>query len=579
MEADYAASQLPEADRKERPVIGITGNLDDTLCKLSRAYYESLLKQHCLPVILPPTADKGTIRAMAEMLDGLLLSGGGDINPLYIGEEPNPALGGINPARDDFELLLTRLCYDRQIPILGICRGMQVLTAALGGTIHQDLRASEAYNGLLKHSQDAPRNCETHRVEAEPGSFVAEACGTCFGVNSFHHQAVATAGERLQVTARAADGVIEAVEATDRRGTLGVQWHPEAFCRETSHHDRLFENWVGEAQLYRRTRQFHHAHISLDSHCDTPMLFDEEYDFGQRSAKALVDLPKMEDGRLDAAFLVAYLPQKERDEAGNARAIRFAEEKLASIVETIGRCDRSRITMAYSPADIRRNKAAGRKSVLLGIENGYAIGHDLSLIEKYRGMGVQYMTLCHNGDNDICDSASRSANEHGGLSAFGREVVREMNRTGMLIDLSHAGQRSFYDVLDVSQAPVVCTHSNCHSLCAHPRNLTDDQLLRIAEKGGVVQLTAYHGFLSDSTQPSVHDLTKHILHAIGIMGIEHVGVGSDFDGDGGVRGFSDASQICHLTRELLRCGLTSEDLEKLWGGNFLRVLEQVQSAR
>ena len=198
-------------------------------------------------------------------------------------------------------------------------------------------------------------------------------------------------------------------------------------------------------------------------------------------------------------------------------------------------------------------------------------------MQEYRRQGVVYMTLCHNGDNDICDSA-RGNGEHGGLSAFGREVVREMNRVGMLVDLSHAAESAFYDVLDCSSQPVVCSHSSCRALCDHPRNLTDEQMRALAAKGGVMQVTMYSGFLRKEGTASLADFMAHLEHAISVAGIDHVGIGTDFDGDGAVVGCADASQLRNVTRELLRRGYSAADIEKVWGGNWLRVVRQVQDA-
>jgi microsomal dipeptidase-like Zn-dependent dipeptidase len=187
------------------------------------------------------------------------------------------------------------------------------------------------------------------------------------------------------------------------------------------------------------------------------------------------------------------------------------------------------------------------------------------------------MTLCHNGDNDICDSARKSNNEHGGVSPFGADVIREMNRLGMMVDLSHASEKSFYDAMDISQVPIVCSHSSCRSLCDHPRNLTDEQMKRLANSGGVMQVTFYEGFLRTDSKACIADAIEHINHAVNIMGIEHVGIGTDFDGDGGVPGLAHAGELINLTRALLRERYSESDLRLLWGENFLRVMREVQS--
>jgi microsomal dipeptidase-like Zn-dependent dipeptidase len=186
------------------------------------------------------------------------------------------------------------------------------------------------------------------------------------------------------------------------------------------------------------------------------------------------------------------------------------------------------------------------------------------------------MTLCHNGDNDICDSA-RGSQTHGGLSAFGREVVREMNRLGIMVDLSHAAESSFYDALELSETPIVCSHSSCRALCDHPRNLTDDQMRALAQKGGVMQVTLYNGFLVKDGEATIEDAMRHLEHAIDVMGIDHVGLGTDFDGDGGIRGLASSSELLNFTRQLLARGYSEADIQKLWGGNFLRVMNDVQT--
>ena len=182
------------------------------------------------------------------------------------------------------------------------------------------------------------------------------------------------------------------------------------------------------------------------------------------------------------------------------------------------------------------------------------------------------MTLCHNGDNDICDSA-RGNGEHGGLSKFGQEVVEEMNRLGILVDMSHASEKSFYDALELSKVPIVCSHSSARALCDHPRNLTDDQMRALAKAEGVAQTTVYSGFLRKDGQATIIDAVEHLCHAAKIMGVEHVGLGTDFDGDGGVPGLADASEVINFTRHLLRRQFSEQDIRLIMGGNFLRVLK------
>ena len=575
--ADYRRATDHFPNFEARPLIGITGNFGDKGCELAEGYYESIVAAGGVPVVLPPTMTQPEQAiSLLERLDGILLSGGADLNPLYVGEEPVPGLGGINARRDRFEMFLIRLARDRQIPMLGICRGIQMLAAALGGKIIQDL-SSANIAPLIKHSQQAERGVPTHTVQAKEGSLVRRLLGDEFAVNSFHHQAVADAGPSLTATAWAKDGVIEAVE-NETGSIVGVQWHPECFlaARDESMMP-LFRHLTAQAEAFRKAKAFHQSNLTLDSHCDTPMFFDKGVRLDRRDPQLLVDFHKMAEGRLNASIMVAYIPQGPLTDEGRADATRMAARLLGELEERVGRT--GGVALARTPDELAANKRRGIKSIMRGIENGYAIGRDLSLIEHFRKMGIVYMTLCHNGDNDLCDSARRSQQTHGGLSDFGREAVREMNRTGMMVDLSHAAETSFYDALRESRVPIVCSHSSCRALCNHPRNLTDDQLRALAEKGGVAQITFYNGFLVEGDAVAgIHDAVRHILHAVSVAGIDHVGIGTDFDGDGGVRGLDSASSLIKLTEALQAEGIDHEDLEKIWGGNFLRVMRQAQAA-
>ena len=568
-------SQYPT--HKSQPIIGITGNFGEKGCELAEGYFRSILEAGGVPMIIPPYEDKDALLSTLNHIDGLLLSGGGDINPLYLGEEPSPALHSINPKRDLPELLLVKLAYDKQIPMLGICRGIQMLVAALDGKLHQDLATDLPNVSLLKHSQDLPREYASHHVTVEEGTVLEQIFKgeRELFVNSFHHQAVAAPGSHLKVSAIATDGVIEGVESNEHKSIVGVQWHPECFIlRGDRSMMPLFQWLIGEAESYRATVLLHEHILTLDSHCDTPMFFGEDIHFEQRDPKILVDLHKMTEGHLDASIMVAYLPQGERNEE-TFKAVTAKTNELLDGIEHLTSVNRQYIRLARTPDDLYKLKAEGKKAIMMGIENGYAIGHDLSLIEKFRQRGVVYMTLCHNGDNDICDSA-RGNGEHGGLSEFGREVVREMNRVGMMVDLSHAAETSFWDALKLSQVPIVCSHSSCRALCDHPRNLTDEQMRALAEAGGVMQITLYNGFLRTDGEATILDAVRHINHAVQIMGIEHVGIGTDFDGDGGVPGVANASELINLTRLLRQVGYSDEQLRLLWGENFLRVMRIAQ---
>lgn len=580
---DDVYDRFPEAER--RPVIGITANYADGEQRLSRFYYKSVEKAGGVPMVIPPSADTNTIINTLEHIDALLLSGGADFNPLFCGEQPSPRLHSINTERDLPELLITRLAYNRQMPVLGICRGIQTLAMALGGRVEQDITTRE---GVIKHSQDADRSEASHTVKVETKSVLHDIYGEdTLYVNSFHHQAVADAGDKFHVTAQSPDGVIEAMESSEFKPIIGVQWHPE--CMEEGL--PLFRWLVGQASLYAQTRRLHHRILTLDTHCDTPMLFPQGIRFDRREKAALVDLHKMTEGRLDATIMVAYLPQPKGGETFS-EIVRKAYPSTKDLkeptpkgyadmifdrIEAIAAERSEHIAIARTPAELYKNKRSGRKSIMLGIENGLALEGDIANVEYFARRGIVYITLCHNGDNDICDSAKGSAT-HGGVSGFGEKVIAEMNRLGIMVDLSHAGEKSFYDALHISSKPVVCSHSSARALCDHPRNLTDDQMRQLALKGGVAQITLYPGFLRTDSEATIIDAINHLDHAIGIMGIEHVGLGTDFDGDGGVPGIADASEIFNFTRTLLARRFNAEDIQRIMGGNFLRVMEEIQNS-
>ena len=581
----YAA--FPAAGR--HPIIGITGNYEDLTCKLGKGYYQSVIAAGGVPLIIPPSADKEVLMNTLDHIDALILSGGGDINPLYAGEEPVPGLRGINQERDLPELLITRLAYNRQLPILGICRGIQTLAVALGGKVCQDISAT------VKHSQDADRSEPTHSVTIEEDSTLfniykeQQQCSTLY-VNSFHHQAVSEPGDRFRVVARAKDGIVEAIESSEMKSIIGVQWHPECMGDDGQ---PLFQWLVGEAKAYRQAHEVHNRVLTLDTHCDTPMFFDlkvqsgkaerfpEGIHFEQRDSRILVDLHKMTEGRQDATIMVSYLPQPKIGETFSSKVafdVKGPTEYADLIfdkIEEIVNANADYIALARTPGDLYENKRHGRKSIMLGIENGLALGGELKNVEHFAQRGVVYITLCHNGDNDLCDSA-RGCNTHNGVSRFGEQVIREMNRLGLMVDLSHAGEKTFYDALDISQTPIVCSHSSCRALCDHPRNLTDEQMRRLAAAGGVMQVTLYNGFLVKEGEATILDAIAHLEHAIHVMGIDHVGLGTDFDGDGGVRGLRDSSELLQFTRQLLARRYSERDIQKIWGGNFLRVMGQVQ---
>lgn len=588
---DDIYARYPETTRQ--PVIGLTGNFADGDARLCEQYYMSVVRAGGTPVIIPPVADKDVIINTLDKIDGLVLTGGGDINPLWAGEEPSPRLHGINHMRDKAELLTVRLAYNRQIPMLGICRGIQTLVTALDGEVDQDIAesfaaahgagraAAAAGHSLIKHSQDADRSEPTHTVRISRESVLYSLYKTeTLAVNSIHHQAVRASGRRFSVSAKAPDGVIEAIESSEFKPFIGVQWHPE-WLGESG--QVLFRWLVDRARDFYTAKDLHRRMLTLDTHCDTPMFFPQGIHFDQRDPRILVDMHKMAEGHQDAVIMAAYLPQPKLGETFSSKVafkvdgpLQYADLIFDKIEEIVNANSRY-LSIARTPSDLYEDKRKGRRSIMLGIENGLALNHDISNVRYFARRGVVYITLCHNGDNDICDSA-RGCNTHGGVSRFGEQVIKEMNRCGIMVDLSHAGEKSFYDALSISSKPIVCSHSNCKALCDVPRNLTDDQLRALAKHGGVAHITLYHGFLrNDSQEATVMDAIAHLEHAIDIMGIEHVGLGTDFDGDGGIRGLADSSELINFTLHLLRRRYSERDIARIWGGNWLRVMAQVQN--
>ena len=569
--AEKVYATFPESS--PRPVIGITGNYGDLTCKLAEGYYKSVLKAGGIPIIIPPLANTDAIINTLEIIDGLILSGGGDYDPRYANEEPDPKLGEINEERDLPELFITRLAYNRQIPILGICRGIQTLAMALGGKVKQDITDI----ATLNHSQKEERNVPTHNVIIEKDSILSQLYkltdkNATLKVNSFHHQAVCDCGDKFRVVAKSEDGIVEAIESREFKSIIGVQWHPECLDEGLP----LFKWLTREAKSYHDACELHHEIVTLDSHCDTPMFFPQGVDFGSRDEKLLVDLHKMTEGHQDATIMVAYLPQSLADSQPKG-CRKFADDIFDKIEEVVSQ-HQEHIAIAKDYVELVFHKETGRKSIMLGIENGIALEGDLKNLKHFADRGIVYMTLCHNGDNDICDSA-KGNNTHNGVSDFGKKVIRKMNKLGIMVDLSHASEKSFYDALEISKQPIVCSHSSCRALCDHPRNLTDDQMRALAKNGGVMQITLYSGFLRSDGEATIEDAIAHLEHAIEVMGIDHVGIGTDFDGDGGIRGLANSSELLNLTRQLMSRGYSDDDIHKIWGGNFLHLMTKIQLSR
>ncbi len=385
---------------------------------------------------------------------------------------------------------------------------------------------------------------------------------------------------------------------------------------------------VSPQDLELKAREIHKKIVTVDTHCDTAMmLLRGNWNPAERHDPASpgsgkIDLPRMQEGGLDAEFFAAFVGQGPRTEVGYAQARKRTEEMIRAVRKMVDN-NSSLIGLALSPEEAYSLKKQGRLAAFLGIENGYAIGRDPGLIKYFYDLGVRYITLCHSSDNDICDSSTdRAEPEDRGLSDFGRQVVQECNRVGMIVDISHASDRSFYDVLKVSRAPVIASHSCARAVCDNPRNLTDDMIRSLAARGGVVQICFLSAYvkkpqpnperdkalaefrakygnwrnIQDEDQrrkimeemqelnrrypadlATVRDLVDHIDHVVRLVGVDYVGIGTDFDGGGGVSGCNDVSQMMNVTVELLRRGYSQKDIEKIWGKNFFRVFNEVRS--
>ena len=330
----------------------------------------------------------------------------------------------------------------------------------------------------------------------------------------------------------------------------------------------------------------HDKVLTVDTHVDTPLLLlvSENYDLGMRhEPKKIIyklDLPRMEEGGLDAVFLAIFVFQGPRTPEGNEKAKQNALQTFTAIKDSLDQ-NADAAELALTPDDAYRLQRDKRRAIFIGMENGYPVGTDLSLIQTYYELGARYITLCHWANNDICDAATDPAGpEHNGLSEFGKQVVAEMNRLGMMVDISHVSDKTVLDVLEMSTAPIIASHSSARAVYEHPRNLPDELLKKIADKGGVVQATIEyvkaHASYERPELPTVAEFVDHIVHIVNVAGIDHVGIGTDFDGGGELSDCYDVSEMGNITRELVKRGYTARQLEKIWGGNLMRVFKEVQ---
>lgn len=330
----------------------------------------------------------------------------------------------------------------------------------------------------------------------------------------------------------------------------------------------------------KKVERIHHKVLTIDSHIDTPQhLMDTGFDISKRhdpkKDNSKVDFPRMKEGGMDASFFAVFVSQGDRTREGNYKAMERADALFDSIYSMLARFP-GEAGLAVSPSDAYKLKRQGKQAIFIGMENGYPIGDDLSLLQAYYIKGARYVTLCHTRNNDICDS-STDTTENNGLSGFGKSVVKFMNKIGMMVDVSHISDKSFYDVIALSQAPVIASHSCSRAICNNPRNMDDDMLRALAKNGGVIQMCMLSAYVKkkDTGLATVSDVVDHIDHIVKVAGIDHVGIGTDFDGGGGVTGCFDVSQVKNLTMELLKRGYSTRDIRKIWGGNLMRVMTKV----
>ncbi len=376
--------------------------------------------------------------------------------------------------------------------------------------------------------------------------------------------------------------------------------------------------------IEQKAAEIHDKVFTIDSHTDTPLkFFNGDYDIGVehdgRKGEGRVDIPRMEKGGLDAVFFAVFIGQGERDSMGHAKAFEKAEQIFEATYKEVKK-NSDKAEIATTPEQGYELEKKGKRAIYLGIENGYPIGNNLDNINHFYNLGARYITIVHSHNNDISDSSTdKIGPEYNGLSAFGEEVIERMNELGIMIDVSHASDSAFYDVLELSNVPVIASHSCARALCDNPRNLSDDMLKVLAEKDGVIQMCILSNYVKELEQSperiegrkafrkkhfnwsnyteeerkaglkdwyqldvdfpqnlaTVSDAVDHIDHIVKVAGIDHVGIGTDFDGGGGLQDCIDASELGNITLELVKRGYTEEEIRKIWGGNFMRVFRAV----
>lgn len=381
---------------------------------------------------------------------------------------------------------------------------------------------------------------------------------------------------------------------------------------------------AGPEKQDEKVVKIHKKALTVDTHCDTPMnLLDGNFDIGVRNKppQNRVDFPRMKEGGLDAIFFAAFTGQKPRTPENIAEAYKTANEMIEATKAACLKYN-NLAEVAYQADDATRLEKQGKLAIYIGMENGFPLGTDISRVKEFYEKGVRYITLCHSYNNDICDSSSdKKGPEHNGLSSFGKQVVKEMNRLGIMVDVSHISDKSFYDVIETSSSPVIASHSSVRAIAHHNRNMTDEMLKALAKNGGVIQICLLDDYVKDPDTtsvyyqkrkefysnyearsaamtdeqkrelrkewrtlsekypkplPTVSDYVDHIDYLKNLVGIDYVGIGSDFDGGGGLQDCADVSQFPNITAEMLKRGYTTEEIEKVWGGNFFRVFKAVE---
>lgn len=381
---------------------------------------------------------------------------------------------------------------------------------------------------------------------------------------------------------------------------------------------------AGPEKQDEKVVKIHKKALTVDTHCDTPMnLLDGNFDVGVRNKppQNRVDFPRMKEGGLDAIFFAAFTGQKPRTPENIAEAYKTANEMIEATKAACLKYN-NLAEVAYQAEDAVRLEKQGKLAIYIGMENGFPLGTDISSVKEFYEKGVRYITLCHSYNNDICDSSSdKKGPEHNGLSNFGKQVVKEMNRLGIMVDVSHISDKSFYDVIETSSSPVIASHSSVRAIAHHNRNMTDKMIKALAKNGGVIQICLLDDYVKDPDTtsvyyqkrkefysnyearsaamtdeqkrelrkewrtlsekypkplPTVSDYVDHIDYVKKLVGINYVGIGSDFDGGGGLQDCADVSQFPNITAEMLKRGYTAEEIEKVWGGNFFRVFKAVE---